>query len=112
MDAADIQKRMRTNLIAFAAILLLALAAAGTVLAGVSNGYLILAIAAAQGTIILTAMMHARAEGPWIRGVLIFAGLFVAALLGLTALAHHSTIVGTESIQPAPAIAPANAETH
>ena len=112
MDAADIQKRMRAHLIAFGAILVLALVAAGTVLAGISNGYLILAIATVQGLIILTAMMHARADGLWVRGMLFFAAVFVAALFGVLALAHSSTIVGTEKIVPLPAPAPASTEPH
>ncbi len=103
MDAADIQKRMRAHLLAFAAILALALTAAGLAMTGLANGYLIFAIAAVQAAILLTAMMHARAEGPWVRGVLFFAALFVVALVGLMALSHRSTIVGTERIQPAPA---------
>ncbi len=103
MDA-DIQKRIRAHLVAFAAILVLTFVAAGTVLAGVSNVYLVGGIAALQAAIILTAMMHARADGIWVRGVLFFAALFVVTLLGLTLLGQRSTIVGTEHIQPAAAV--------
>ncbi len=109
MDAADIQQRMRAHLIAFGAILLLALAAAGMVLAGVSNVYLIVAIAAVQATIILTSLMHARADGPWVRGTLFFAALFVAVLLGLTMLGLRSTIDGTQRTGDVPA---ASEEAH
>jgi len=112
MDAADIRQRMRAHLIAFGAILLLALGAAGLVLAGVSNVYMVLAIAAVQATIILTAMMHARADGPWVRGMLFFAAFFVATLLGLTALGLRSTIDGTEFTEATPAAEAAAGEAH
>ncbi len=112
MDAADIQKRIRAHLIAFGAVLMLALAATGLTLAGVSNLYLIAAIVAVQATIILTALMHARADGPWVRGTLFFAALFVAVLLGLSMLGARSTIQGTEHTHETPAAESAEAEAH
>ena len=119
MDAADIQKRTRAHLVAFTAILVLALITtvpyflpSQSNIHDVIDPYALLAIVTIQVAIVLFAMMRVRAEGLWVRGVFFFAVLFVAALLGLTALGHRSTIIGTERIQPAPAIAPADAETH
>lgn len=112
MDAAEIQKRMRAHWVAFGAMVVLALLASGTVVAGKSSGNIIFAITLAQAAIILVGMMHARTEGLWVRGVLLFAAFFVAALVGLMALGHSSTIVGTERIQSAPATAPVEMEAH
>lgn len=112
MDTTDIRKRTRSHLIAFAAILVLALvAAAPFLLANQTNSYLvvnpyfILSIAVTQAAIILTAMMHARAEGPWVRGTLAFAAIFVAVMLGLFLLGKSSTIEGTQVLNVAPAAA-------
>jgi heme/copper-type cytochrome/quinol oxidase subunit 4 len=105
MDSADIRKRTRTHLIAFAAILVLALAAASTAFLGATSPAAVLGIAAIQAGVVLTAMMHARAEGPWVRGVLVFAAFFVAAMLGLFSLGKRSTIEGTQVLTATPAVA-------
>jgi len=112
VDAAEIQNRTRAHLIAFAAVLAMALVAGGLAMAGVSNVDLVLAIAAVQGVIVLTAMMHARSDGPWVRGVLFFAALFVAVLFGALVLGHRSTITGTERLNSAPAAVAADSEAH
>lgn len=111
MDAADIRKRTRSHLLAFAAILLLALGAASTSFFGTPNPTAVLGIAAVQAAIVLLAMMHMRADGPWVRGTLLFAAIFVAAMLALFSLGKHSTIHGTEVLAPASAPA-AKSEAH
>jgi heme/copper-type cytochrome/quinol oxidase subunit 4 len=98
MNHDEIRKRMRSHLIAFIAILLLSLMAAGTVLAGETNRSAVLAIAAVQALIVLAAMMHAHREGPWVRGLIAFCALFVAALAGILYLGYHDTIDGTEHV--------------
>lgn len=112
MDAADIQKQMRGHLIAFIAILVLSLVAAASVYFGAFGLSGALAIAGVQVLIIANRMMHAFKDGPWVRGVLFFAALFVVALLGLTILGSRSTIDGTQRIEQAPATESAEAETH
>ncbi len=101
MDTADIRKRTRSHLIAFAAILGLALAAAATSFTGTASPTIVLGIAAVQAAIVLFAMMHARADGPWVRGTLAFAAIFVALMLGLFLLGKSSTIEGTQVLNAA-----------
>lgn len=112
MDAAEIQKRTRGHLIAFGAILVLALAAAGSVMAGVSSLFLIGGIACVQVLVVLFAMMHANADGFWVKTSLVSAAFLVVALVGLMILGHRSRIVGSEQIRPVPAPAAQAAETH
>ncbi len=111
MDAAEIQKHMRGHLIAFIAILVLSLVAAASVYFGALGLSGALAIAGVQVLIIGNRMMHAFKDGPWVRGVLFFAALFVVALLGLSALGLHSTIEGTERFAT-PTAEPAVEEAH
>lgn len=111
MDAADIQKHMRGHLIAFVAILVLSLVAAASVYFGAFGLSGALAIAGVQVLIISNRMMHAFKDGPWVRGVLFFAALFVVVLLGLTSLGLRSTIEGTEHFST-PVAEPAGEEAH
>lgn len=98
MTPDEARKRMRTHLIAFGAILVLAMLAAGTVLTGRPNPAAVLAIAAVQVAVVLVAMMHAPKDGRWVRGLLAFCALFVVALAGLTLLGLKDTIEGTEHV--------------
>lgn len=105
MDAADIRSRTRSHLIAFAIVLVLALTAAGVSMAGIAGPAIVIGIAAVQAAVVLIGMMHAPAEGAWVRGTLAFAAFFVTTMLVLFVLGHHSTIVGTEVLHAAPSAA-------
>jgi heme/copper-type cytochrome/quinol oxidase subunit 4 len=98
MTPDEARKRMRSHAVAFGAILLLALTAPATVLTGRSNPAIVMVIAAVQVFVVLAAMMHAPKDGPWVRGLLAFCALFVAALAGLTLLGLKDTVAGTEKV--------------
>ena len=98
MDHDDVRKRMRGHIIAFVAILALAMMSAGTVLAGEANVTAVLAIAGVQVLVVLFAMMHATQAGPWVRWVLVFCAFGVFGLAGALYVGYHDTIDGTEHI--------------
>lgn len=109
----DIRKRARIHLIAFVAILVLALLSAATVMSGETTRATVFIIAAVQVLIVLSQMMHAFKDGPWVRWTLGLCVVFVAALAGLSLLGLSDTIDGTEHVVVAPAEpSPDAAEEH
>lgn len=98
MATDDVQKQVRTHLAVFFAVLVLAIMAGVSVIAGTSSIPAVLGIAAVQVLLILYFLMHVRTDGVWIRGLLLFCALFVAVLIGLQVLGIHDRIDGTQDI--------------
>jgi heme/copper-type cytochrome/quinol oxidase subunit 4 len=101
MDAADIQRRIRAHFIAFIAILGMSLLAAASVYFERLSLPGVLAIAAVQVLIIANRMMHVYKEGPWVRGVFLFAILSVVGFIATIMVGQRSTIDGTEHTETA-----------
>jgi len=110
MSDDSIQDQIRSHLIAFGVVFVLAIIAGATTWLGLAGVEAVLAIATLQVGVVLGFMMHIGRDGRIVGWTVFLCGLFVAAMAGLMLLGLSDEIAGTERSSYATAADEAKAE--
>lgn len=102
MTREEVARRTRTHLFAFAAIVVVAVLAAITVVLEKPPASAGVVIAVLQAMMVLKFMMHLYDEGPWVKWLVAFSIVSVIGLAGTLCVGYFDTIEGTQHVIAAP----------